>query len=162
MITCDVFDLDASIDGRTLHWKISTDLPGGTRIIVSVFRLYTNTGGDQCVWILWDDAVLLTPTGSGDCNGASGTLNIDQGDKNALAQFNELLGPYSSGVTSPIGDELRVQATVGGRQPLKAFGKNNCNLSGAMVVEASPVNIVREEVVLEVEMRPEFQPIEVD
>lgn len=162
MITCDVFDLHVVVEGRTLRWSISTDLPGGTRLGVGVSRRYINTRGDQCLWSLWSEAVLLTATGPGDRNGAMGTLNIDEGDAHGLSQFNELLGPYSSGTMKHVGPEIHVQVTVGARQPMKAFGKNNCNLAGGMVVDSGGINIVEEEVVVSAEMRREYQPIEVE
>ncbi len=160
MVTCDVFDLHITVNDRMLGWNLSTDLPGGTRVMVDVFRRFTNTRGDPCVWSLWSDAILLTPTGPGDRNGASGNLNIDSGDAHGLSRFNALLGPYSSGILKPVDAEVHVQVTVGARQPMKAFGKNNCNLTGGMVVESGGINIVREEVVVVVEMRPEYQPIQ--
>jgi hypothetical protein len=159
MITCDVFDLDAVVEGRTLRWSVSTDLPGGTRLIVDISRRYTNTRGDECLWTLWGDAVLLTPTVRGDRNGASGTLNVDDGDARGLLQFNKLLGPYSSGTVRPVGTDIHVQVTVGARQPMKAYGKNNSNLAGGMVAESGGINIVREEVVVLAEMNSEYQPI---
>ena len=162
MITCDLFDLDASVLGRTLRWSVSTDLPGGTRIIVDVSRRYINTRGDQRIWSLWGDGILLTATGPGSRNGAAGTLNIDEGDAHGLSQFNELLGPYSSGILKPVGPEIYVQVTVGARQPMKAFGKNNCNLAGGMVADSGGINIVREELVVSAEMRQEYQPIDVE
>lgn len=162
MITCDVFDLDAVVEGRTLRWTASTDLPGGTRLIVSISRRYTNTRGEECLWSLWGDAVLLTATGPGDRNGATGSLDIDEGDARGLSQFNELLGPYSSGTVQPVGHEIHVQVTVGARQPMKAFGKNNCNFAGGMVADSGGINIVREEVVVLAEMRREYQPTEAE
>lgn len=80
MITCDAFDLNLVVEGRTLRWTVSTDLPGGTRLIVDVSRRYINTRGDKCLWSLWNDAVLLTATSPGDRNVATGTLNVDEGD----------------------------------------------------------------------------------
>src|SRR5687768_13720060 len=148
MITCDIFDLNAVVEGRTLRWSVSTDLPGGTRLIVDISRRYTNTRGDSCLWSLWGDAVLLTATGPGDRNGATGILNIDEGDAHGLARFNELLGPYSSGTVNPVRPEIHVQVTVGARQPMKAFGKNNCNLAGGMVADSGGINVVREEVIV--------------
>ena len=162
MMTCDVFDLLVLVEGRTFRWTVSTDLPGGTRIIVDVSRRYNDTRGDECLWTLWNDAVLLTPTGPGDRNGATGTVDIDAGDAQGLSKFSELLGPYSSGIATPIGPAVYVEVTVGARQPMKAFGKNNCNLSGGMVVESGGINIVRKEAVFSVEMRREYQPIEVE
>jgi len=162
MITCDAFDLDLVVEGRTLRWTVSTDLPGGTRLIVDVSRRFINTRGDKCLWSLWNDAVLLIATGPGDRNVATGTLNVDEGDAHGLSQFNELLGPYSSGVAKPVGPEIYVEVTVGARQPMKAFGKNNCNLVGGMVAVSGGINIVRGEVVVSSEMRREYQPIEVE
>ena len=160
MICCDVFDLHADIDGRVLHWSVSTDLPGGTRLIVGISREYTDTRGDKCIWSLWENAILLGPTGTGDRNGASGTLDIDEGDAHGLRRFNELLGSYSSGISTPVGDEIRIQAIVGARQPMKAFGKSNCNLAGDMVFDSGGINIVQEQATLTFAMRPEYQPIE--
>src|SRR5882762_8403676 len=99
MITCDIFELNVTAEGRTLRWSISTDLPGGTCVSVSVSRSFVNTRGNECVWLLWDGAILLTGTGPGDRNGAAGELNIDEGDAHGLKSFNELLGPYSAGTT---------------------------------------------------------------
>jgi hypothetical protein len=62
----------------------------------------------------------------------------------------------------PVAPEIHVQVTVGARQPMKAFAKNNCNLTGGMVAESGGINIVREEVVVSAEMRREYQPIEVE
>lgn len=129
---------------------------------MDVSRLYTDTRGDQCIWNLWNDAVLLTPVGPGDRNGANGSLDIDEGDAHGLSRFNELLVPYSSGIQKLIDHDVRVQATVGTRQPLKAFGKNNCNLEGGMVFNSGGINIVREEVILQIEMLSKYQPIEVE
>lgn len=160
VITCDVFDIHAAVEGRILRWSVSTDLPGGTRLIVDVSRQYTDARCDKCVWSLWNDAVLLTPTGPGDRNGAIGTLNIDEGDAHGLSRFNKLLGPYSAGILKPVEHDLFLQVTVGARQPMKAFGKNNCNLTGDMVVDSGGINIVRKELALWVEIRHDYQPIE--
>src|SRR5262249_1094889 len=133
MIVCDEFVLIANVRERTLEWSVHTDLPGGTRLIVDISRHYNNTRGDLCLWNLWNDAIILWTTGPGDLNGGTGSLNIDDGDAHGLANFSELLGPYSSGTVNLVGAEIYVQATIGARQPLKAFGKNNCNLAGNMV-----------------------------
>ena len=45
---------------------------------------------------------------------------------------------------------------------MKAFGKNNCNLSGDMVAESGGINTVRNEIVLSAEMRRDYQPIDVE
>ena len=86
--------------------------------------------------------------------------STSKGDAHGLEQFNESLVPYSAGILKPVSPQLHVSATVGARQPMKAFGKNNCNRDGGMVSDAGDTKIVREEVVLALEMRPEFQPIE--
>ena len=163
MITCNVFDLQLAVDGRKLRWQISTDLPGGTRVIVDIRRYYENSEGEQQLWMLWSDSILLTNTGPGDFNGAAGEIDIDEGDARGLVEFNRLLGPYSSGAVKPVGPEVHVQATVGLRQPLKAFGKNNCNLSGDMVSEDSRgMHFVEREASASLEMSGKFQPVQRD
>lgn len=162
VITCDIFDLSVVVENRTIRWSVSTDLPGGTQFIVDVSRRYTDTRGDSCLWSLWSGRVVLTEKSIGDRNGATGIVSIDDGDACGLAQFNELLGPYSSGTLGPVGPEIHVEATVGARQVMKAFGKNNCNLAGDMVANSGGINIVQAQVIVSVEMRPEYQPVEVE
>lgn len=133
MIQCDVFEIEATVTpDRQVEWQVFTDLPCGTRVIYGFARLYTNYSDRPCVWTLEGDSVLLERSARGDLNGASGCLNIDQGDAAALQKFNKKLGDHSAGIKTPLSDDVRLSFTVGLRQPLKAFGKRNENLDGAI------------------------------
>jgi hypothetical protein len=108
-----------------------------------------------------DDAcVEVLTTDQGDLNGATGELEVDKGDKAGLAEFGELAGPYSKGIKEPVSDELTVSFILGARQPLRAFGKNNINLTGSMVRDSGGINVVSIESSVLVPIKPQLQPVD--
>ena len=163
MPECNIFDIDLELaeqENRKLMWRVYTDLPCGTVLSYSCDRTYIDYEGAVCLWTLDHGAVEVSPTARGDLNGGSGEVQIDHGDQSALEEFNELLGSYSKGIKTPVGDELRVSFVLGARQPLRAFGKSNIRLSGAMVREAGGINVVESEAVISAPIQHRYQPVE--
>ena len=140
MVECNVLDLvvDVNSETRTVTFTCYTDAPCGTFLIASAERRYKNHADDDCVWILFNDRLTVEPSDTGDLNSVSVTFSVDDGDSRALSSFNDSLGPYSKGMASPLSDTISISVILGGRQRLKAFGRNNCNLSGAMVAAGTP------------------------
>ena len=140
MVECNVLDLavDINSETRTVTFTCYTDAPCGTHLIASAERRYQNRVGDDCVWILFSERLVVEPSDTGDLNSVSASFAVDDADSRALSSFNDSLGPYSKGMASTLSDTISISVVLGGRQRLKAFGRNNCNLSGAMVVSGSP------------------------
>jgi hypothetical protein len=145
MIECNRFDLSISfIDPEVpiVRYQILTDLPAGTRVIISAYRTYLDYEGNECVWSLfWDD--FFFGKSEGDTNGVEGIIDINAGDKIARREFEDTLSDYSSGIEGELSDEIVVDATVGLRQRLKIFGKNNCNLVGQRVHDDGTMHLVK-------------------
>jgi hypothetical protein len=164
VLTCNLFELALALhnDGRTaiLEYLFYTDLPAGTRVILSCERSYTNLRGDKCVWVGHDEAALAKPSIRGDYNGAQGEIDVAASDRRALDRFRQIKNTFSSGITSPVSDTLTVTATVGARQPLKEFGKNNRYLSGRMVYDRGGVNVVEVCKSIVIPIQKESQPHE--
>jgi hypothetical protein len=145
MIECNRFDVSVSFadsEVPTIRYRILTDLPAGTRAIISAYRIYLDYEGNECVWSLfWDD--FFFGKAEGDVNGIEGTIDINTGDKIARKEFEDTLSDYSSGIEGELSNEIIVDATVGLRQRLKIFGKNNCNLLGQCVHDDGTMHLVK-------------------
>lgn len=163
LVRCDLFDfsleLNSASDPRVLEFVFWTDLPSGTGVIVSMSRSYLDARGRESLWSIYDDRILVTPGVYGDFNGGKGAVDIDEGDRAALAEFEELLGDFSAGISSKVSDEIEIAFVVGGRQRLKAFGKNNSNLVGAEVTQSGGVRVVEASGKLTAPMQEEYQPL---
>ncbi len=163
MIVCDIFDIEVDVENtnkRKLNWKFFTDLPCGTRVILYIQRLYTDFDDCECIWGLYNESFEVKRTDKGDFNGGYGELVVDNADASALKEFNNSLGAYSSGIKTPVSDNIIVSMVVGARQPLKAFGKNNINFSGQKVVGSGGINVVTVEHFVEVPIKSKFQPFD--
>ncbi len=163
MIECSIFDVKIEVVGnpkRVIKWKFFTDLPCGTNVIVSCKRIYQDYDGDDCVWSLENDTYIVEPTDSGDLSGAKSKFDVDKADKDAQKEFNESINQYSSGIKTPVSNEIIIRFSVGGRQKLKAFGKQNKNLVGSMVSESGRVKVVLVESRVELPIKPEYQPLQ--
>jgi len=123
-------------------------------------RIYTDYDDDQRVWTLEGDSVIIERSDRGDLNGASGSFYVDRGDAEVFRKFNDSLSDYSSGMKTPLLDEIRLSFTVGLRQPLKAFGKRNENLSGGMVDDKDKMKVVQVERLVLAPIDPKYRPME--
>jgi len=164
MITCDLFELSLEIEqtpnGPELVYKFWSDLPAGTLAGVSVTRTYRDMDGVECLWTLFDDEVQLTKGVMGDYSGGAGRVNIAQGDREGSEEFEDMLGDLSYGISTPVGDEITVNVSVGGRQRLRVFGRNNSNLIGQMVAEEGGIMVAEVRGVVILPLDPGLQPLQ--
>jgi hypothetical protein len=162
MITCDVFELVLNVesDGDLfIEYSFYTDLPAGTRVTLSCQRMFANMRDEECLWVGYNEAKMVEPSVHGDYNGGSGRIDVIESDKKALALFKQINKGLSAGIKTPIGDDFTVVLTVGARQRLREFGRNNCNLSGQMVSETGGINVVEVSKSIKLPMLAELQPL---
>jgi hypothetical protein len=161
MIECDAFDVEIKViesPDRIIAWELFTDLPCGTKVIVSCNRVYKDYDDEECVWTLDDDTFIVEPTSHGDLNGAKNKFDVDKADKKALVKFNDSITQYSSGIKTTVSDEINLSFIVGGGQIIKAFGKYNGNLTGSMVFDSGGIQIIEVESKVILPMSPKYQP----
>lgn len=163
MIKCDVFELSAEVVEKTgklvLTYLFYTDLPPHTRAIVTLRRTFLNSRDEECVWGGFNSAEMLNPGVHGDYAGLAGEIDIAMSDQIGADRFREINQSFSAGISAPASDRLSLIVTVGARQRLRAFGKNNANLSGVMVVNSGGINVGESVVTVEVPMADELQPL---
>lgn len=163
-VRCDVFELEASVKDLStnpiLCYRFWTDLPAGTIVGLSCSRRYLDLSGDSCLWSMIQDGLLVQPKVYGDFCGGRGEIDVNSSDAEGRKEFDDLLGEFSSGIASPVGAEVHLVLSVGARQRLRAFGKNNRSLCGAMVFDAGGINCVQVEATLNVPMADKYQPID--
>ena len=164
MVQCNIFDfkldLKKSSNGAKVVYKYWTDLPCGTLVGLCFFRLYKDNADNDCMWTLFEEELTVAPKELGDFNGGHGTLYVERGDRNALEEFeDEAFGEFGTGINGRVSDEITFVLTVGARQRIKAFGKNNCNLSGSEVFESGGINIVEVEASILLPLEEELQPL---
>lgn len=163
MVECNLCELAVDLveqDGTQLiRYFFYTDLPVGTRVILSCHRTYTNVQGEQCVWLGYGEAVLTKPSANGSYSGAEGLIDVAVSDRLACERFNQTRSTFSPGIASAVSSVLTVVLTVGARQPRKDFGRNNINLSGRMVHSRGELNVVNVFKKIEVPLSNEFQPV---
>jgi len=166
MVTCDLFEMNLAVKQKGgkpyLVWSFVTDLPARTQVILSCSRTFLNMRGDTCVWTGHNERLEVQPNALGDYNGTAGRIDVDDSDQKALDLFNEIHTAFSSGVKTPVSDELTLCLTVGARQRLRAFGRNNSDLSGHMVSRAGDINKVEICKSVVVPMQDAFQPVETE
>lgn len=162
MVECNLFELTVDLveqDGTPLiRYFFFTDLPAGTRVILSCQRTYTNVQGEQCVWVGHDEAVFTKPSVHGSYNGANGQIDVVASDRQAFQRFKQTRSSFSPGIASQVSSVVTVILTVGARQPIEAFGRNNVHLSGRMVRNRGEVNVVKVSKDIEVSVCKECQP----
>lgn len=160
MIRCDIFELRLSCgNGATIDYLLWTDLPAGTRVMVTCKRSFINLRNETRVWMGYNDALEVKPSVHGDFNGLKGTIDIRESDQIASSMFDSIQSAHSAGIQSKVSDEVVVVMSVGGRQRLRAFGKNNESLSGQMVDESASPRVVRVSKSLVIPMDNDLQPI---
>jgi hypothetical protein len=153
-------DVEAHGGTPQVRYFFYTDLPAGTKVILSCQRTYTNTQGERCVWVGRDEAVLTEPSVQGTYSGARGQIDVVGSDRRAFERFKQIRSAFSPDIASAVSDVLSVILTAGARQPLKEFGRNNAHLSGQLVRRRGDVNIVQVSKDVKVPVRKECQPIE--
>lgn len=162
MIICDIFELTLTLKdegGPFIEYNYYTDLPAGTRIFLSCERTYIDLSEEECVWGGYDEEIFVEPATYGDFNGGSGRIDVVESDKQALKLFNQINKNFSSSIKAPVSDVLTIDLIVGARQRLKAFGKNNSELSGQMVHDSGGINIVNVSESITLPMLSELQPV---
>jgi len=166
MIICDLYQLSAELKGESGRRKISyslySDLPAGTRAIISLERFYYNSRGEKCVWTGvgpgFGDEAFFKPNIYGDFAGLEDEIDVELFDRCALEEFEAIITSLSLGVVCRVSDELQLIISVGARQRIRAFGKNNENLTGGMVAKKGSVNIVEAEISFNAPVLAESQP----
>lgn len=159
MVRCDVFNVTVQLrQNDQLHFEFITDLPPGTRVLVTCERSFLNYTGANSVWTGFDDFVEVKPSATEHLNGATGTVDVVSSDQLASSFFKETMKGKASKVTSPVSDDLHLVFTVGARQRLAEFGKNNCELNGRMVVHEGGVPYVSVRASVTCPMAVKYQP----
>ncbi len=164
MITCDLFELQLELsdsDNRSLKYMFYCDLPAGTRVVLSCQRTFKNTRGETCLWVGFNTALEIQSNVHGDYNGGVGVIDVDASDRKAFEQFKQINKGFSGGIQTPVSDNFTVVLTVGARQRLKAFGRNNSSLNGDMVGENGGINVVEVEKSCKIPVKDELQPLAV-
>ena len=162
MVTCDVFELKLNLtDGDTpaIDYVFYTDLPAGTRVVLSCQRTFVNMRDEQSLWVGYNEALEVKPSIHGDYNGGRGRIDVVSSDKKALQLFNQINSSLSPGIKSSVSDAFTVVLTVGARQRLRQFGKKNSELSGQMVSKRGDISVIEVSRSVHVPMKPSFQPL---
>lgn len=158
MIQCDLFETTARlVEDNLLQFQVTTDLPPGTRVLVSCERTFVNYLDEHCVWIGFNDFLEIPPGGNG-CNRAAATIDITASDNLASSSFRGIMKGNAAVIKAPVSDELRLVFTVGARQRLREFGKNNSQLVGKMVKSEGGVAFVSAVVCVHCPMATKYQP----
>ena len=162
MVTCDVFEAELRARDQSpqvVEYLLYSDLPAGTQVVLSCQRTFYDMAGKLSIWPGWGDTLIIDPSIYGDFNGIRGTIDVGESDAEAFELFKDINRSCGRGIRSRVSDELTIIFTVGARQRLRIFGKNNCNLDGQMVHQHGGINIVEIECKIVVPMQDEFQPI---
>ena len=117
MVECNILDLELtpnSASDRSIGFRCDTDAPCDTHLMVSADRSYLNHADDDCIWTLFNGRLVVEPCDRGDLNGIAGSIDVDAGDRLALQQFNQLLGPYSKGIKSDVSSTITVRVVLCG------------------------------------------------
>lgn len=166
MVKCDLFEVKLAVENEGdkpyLVWSFYTDLPAGTQIILTCNRTFLDMQGDKCLWTGHNERIEVEPKAHGDYNGAGGRIDVNASDKKALELFNQINAGFSPGIKTPVSDELTLGFTAGARQRVRAFGRNNSELSGQMVTTTGGINVVEMKKSVLIPMQKELQPIETD
>ena len=165
MIRCDMFALEVTVERAAhslLEIRLTTDLPAGALVIVDCARTYETLRERQALWTVFNERFEVKPRVRGDFNGFTVSVDVDAGDEQASSEFEESLSDFSAGIRAPVSDSVTVTATLGGRQRLRPFGRNNENLSGSEVTTDGGIKIARAVVEVSVPMRAELQPLAED
>lgn len=161
---CEIFEAEVGLGGSPgrpeIHYKLWTDLPAGTLMALSCYRSYLSWRNERAVWVMAEDELIVRPNVLGDFNGAQGVISVEKADLHAKKEFEQRLkSGFSAGIQTPVGDEVELIFTVGARQRLKAFGKNNRNLAGPLVQEEGGVRFVELRKKVKVPLRSDLQPL---
>lgn len=162
MITCDVFEVEVETVQeplRLLKYRYWTDLPAGTFVILDCTRSFVDHTGKERHWALHNERLMVSPSARGDFNGGAGEIAVNSGDQAALKQFEELLPHLSAGMRTPPTSRIRLHFSVGARQRLKAFGRSNEGLGGAMVSSVGEIKVVRVEQFVDCPLDNRFNPL---
>jgi len=160
MPTCDLFEVNITgLEPDTVDYLVYTDLPAGTRVLVTCQRSFVNLKSERRLWIGYDEALVIQPSIYGDFNGLRGRIDVVQSDRRALERFRNIDASWSSGIGSKVSDEVEIVFTVGARQRLRDYGRNNENLSGQMVSRSGDLKIVESRAAVIVPMHSELQPL---
>ena len=161
MLICDVFDLRASLllgPPRRIRWELFTDLPAGACCTVAVERSYDNADGLLELWTLHEELVTVSAKLGYHLNGASGEIDVDQGDLEALKELLSDPDASGAGMQQLPSDDIEVSCILGGGQPLEVFGLNNTNLQGRQVTIAGDLRVIDVSTYVVAPMAEEIDP----
>jgi hypothetical protein len=158
-IVCNVFSTELHLMQRLLSIVYLTDLPPETRVIFSCDRYYSDCSGDRKLWPIASGELFVGLGFCNDLNGGSQQVDIDVGDKAALDYFNSLRSAHFTGISSDPSNDVHVVLTVGARQRLRGFGKNNSGLIGNMVRDSGEIRVIRVESSIYCPMLSELNPL---
>jgi hypothetical protein len=160
-VTCNKFDvlLDTSkLYEHEIAFTCHTDLPLGAVVILSCQRTYIDSLGKTALWIGHSDRLTVLYNSEIKSNCITGTINIDESDKQARSLYNQIHASDSAFVLSPVSSEFTMVFTVGARQRLREFGNLNINMSGTMVTKSGGINVVIVRQSIDVAMCGDYQP----
>lgn len=161
MVTCNLFELRLSIlnhDDPIVSYDFRTDMPPGTRVILTCQRTYLDASGSLSLWIGYNEMITLEAPIQDGCCQHHGQIDIDSSDQKAFDLFGRINSGDSPGVSTSISEEVTIVLTVGARQRLREFGRNNADLVGKMVLEDGDIRYVEISESILIPMNPAYQP----
>ena len=164
MVQCDVFEVKVDLEDESgrpyLVWTFHTDLLAGTQVILACERTFSDMLGATCLWTGHNERLEVHPNVHGNYNGANGRIEVYASDKKARELFEEISTGSAPAIKTPVSDEMILSFTVGARQKLRAYGRNNTELRGKMVSANGDINVVVVSKSICIPMQRELQPLD--
>jgi hypothetical protein len=150
MIECNQFEVEARIEEGIVRWKLETDLPQQTIVMIQGIRYLESPTG----WILemriFDDRFFVEAV-SENRNGSAGSFEIKSNEAAAIDRFSENKNDDDlEGFKEAKGEELIVRFNLVAyqRNLIDDFGELNCQLRGDAVVRSGGRNLLNKELIL--------------
>lgn len=133
-VRCDRFEIATKLDGHTLTVSLDADLPDETTLMVSVNRIYWQTGsGDS-----YSESYISGRFTVGEWRSPRKIDVLDEIWQQALQERQQLLDrmgmPFK---VKKISEDIEVSFTIPVNQKDSRFGRRNKNLTGTMVTISS-------------------------
>jgi hypothetical protein len=129
-IVCNEFDVIAEVSGREVIFRLSTDLPNDTTVMVSVSRLYWREGSGE----VYVGSYFNRRTSVRELKQPVRVMIDDSRWKNDLKKKQKIFASFGAPFqVRKISDEIELDLTVPANQSNPAFGEGNSNLEGPFV-----------------------------
>jgi hypothetical protein len=161
MIACNLFEVNLSVSGEEnpiVDYLFYTDLPAGTQVILSCQRTYLDLRGSLSLWVGYNERLTVVPSVQDGYCGCRGRIDVVASDKKASDLFKQINSNSPPGISTPVSEMFTIVLTVGGRQRLKEFGRNNSELSGNLVSDRGGIKVVEVSREIRIPMKSAFQP----